>query len=247
MSRLTSLVFFLFFFVSTYGQSEIYELRVYEMEFFKPANMLHDYFQKALIPALNRQGINNVGAFEELGEALPKKIYLLISYPNMQAHQETADQLDKDAQFRSDAAFYMKAPSDQIPFKRVESTFIRSTKGFPGLVKPAEGSEVFELRIYESYNEDALRRKVKMFNDSEFAIFKDVGLNTVFFGANISGDQMPCLTYLLAFKDMEEHKLAWSKFGPHPEWQRIVNLEEYADAMNSITRVFLKPLGYSQL
>lgn len=247
MSRLTSLVFFLFFFVSTYGQSEIYELRVYEMEFFKPANVLHDYFQKALIPALNRQGINNVGAFEELGEALPKKIYLLISYPNMQAHQETADQLDKDAQFQSDAAFYMKAPSDQIPFKRVESTFIRSTKGFPGLVKPAEGSEVFELRIYESYNEDALRRKVKMFNDSEFAIFKDVGLNTVFFGANISGDQMPCLTYLLAFKDMEEHKLAWSKFGPHPEWQRIVNLEEYADAMNSITRVFLKPLGYSQL
>lgn len=247
MARLSSLVFFLFFFVSTYGQSEIYELRVYEMEFFKPANVLHDYFQKALIPALNRQGINNIGAFEELGEALPKKIYLLISYPNMQAHQETADQLDQDAQFQSDAAFYMKAPSDQIPFKRVESTFIRSTKGFPALVKPAEGSEVFELRIYESYNEDALRRKVKMFNDSEFDIFKDVGLNTVFFGANISGDQMPCLTYLLAFKDMEEHKMAWSRFGPHPEWQRIVNLDEYADAMNSITRVFLKPLGYSQL
>jgi hypothetical protein len=58
---------------------------------------------------------------------------------------------------------------------------------------------------------------------------------------------MPCLTYLLAFKDMEEHKMAWSKFGPHPEWQRIVNLEEYANAMNSITRVFLKPLDYSQL
>ena len=73
MSRLSSLVFFLFFFISTFSQSEIYELRVYEMEFFKPANVLHDYFQKALIPALNRQGINNVGAFEELGEALPKK------------------------------------------------------------------------------------------------------------------------------------------------------------------------------
>lgn len=247
MARLSSLVFFLFFFASTFSQSEIYELRVYEMEFFKPANVLHDYFQKALIPALNRQGIHNVGAFEEQGEALPKKIYLLISYPNMQAHQETADQLEKDTQYKSDAASYMTATSDQIPFKRIESTFIRSTKGFPNLVKPAEHSEVFELRIYESSNEDALRRKVKMFNDSEFGIFKDVGLNTVFFGANISGDQMPCLTYLLAFKDMEEHKMAWSKFGPHPEWQRIVNLEEYANAMNSITRVFLKPLDYSQL
>ena len=247
MSRLFSFAFFLLFTVSSYSQSEIYELRVYEMEFSKPAHVLHDYFQKALIPGLNRQGINNVGAFEELGEALPKKVYLLISYPSMQAHQETADQLEKDAQYKLDAASYMTAPSDQIPFKRVESTFIRSTKGFPELVKPAEDSEVFELRIYESYNEDALRRKVKMFNDSEFDIFKEVGLNTVFFGSNISGDQMPCLTYLLAFKDMEEHKMAWSKFGPHPEWKRIIKLEEYANAMNSITRVFLKPLNYSQL
>jgi hypothetical protein len=82
---------------------------------------------------------------------------------------------------------------------------------------------------------------------SEFGIFKDVGLNTVFFGANISGTQMPCLTYLLAFKDREAHEHAWSKFGPHPEWQRIIKLEEYANAMNNISRVFLKPFAYSQL
>jgi len=58
---------------------------------------------------------------------------------------------------------------------------------------------------------------------------------------------MPCLTYLLAFKDKEEREQAWSKFGPHPEWQRIIKLEEYANAMNSITRIFLKPLAYSQI
>ena len=115
------------------------------------------------------------------------------------------------------------------------------------MVKPTEDSGVFELRIYESYNEDALRRKVKMFNDSEFGIFEDTGLPMVFFGPNISGDQMPCLTYLLAFKDMQAHKDAWSKFGPHPEWQRIVKLDEYANTVSSITRVFLKPVDYSQL
>jgi len=86
-----------------------------------------------------------------------------------------------------------------------------------------------------------------MFNESEFVIFKDVGLHTVFFGANISGIQMPCLTYLLAFKDKDEHKVAWSKFLSHPEWQRIIKLEEYANAMSNISRVFLKPLVYSQL
>lgn len=246
-SRLILFVSALFFINYVYSQSEIYELRVYEMEFFKPANILHDYFENALIPALNRHGVSNVGAFEELGEALPKKIYLLIAYKNMQAQQDVVDGLETDNQFKLDAQSYMASPQESIPFKRIESTFMRSVSGFPNLVKPADNSRVFELRIYLSYNEDALRRKVKMFNDSEFGIFKEVGLNTVFFGANISGNQLPCLTYLLAFKDMEEHDQAWSKFGPHPEWQRIIKLDDYANSMNDIIRVFLKPMLYSQL
>lgn len=231
----------------SFSQSEIYELRVYEMDFFKPEKVLHDHFQNALIPALNRQGVKHVGVFEELGEALPKKIYLLITYSDIQVFSGVEDALLKDAVFAEAADSYLNAPPEEIPFKRISSSLIRSSTGFPNLVKPAEDSGVFELRIYESYNEDALRRKVKMFNDSEFTIFEETGLPMVFFGANISGDQMPCLTYLLAFKDMDAHKEAWSKFGPHPEWQRIVSLEEYANTINSITRIFLKPVDYSQL
>ena len=232
---------------TSYGQSEIYELREYELDFFKPAEVLHTYLEKALIPGLNRQGIQNVGVFEEAGEALPKKIYLLIAYPSLQAHSQVHDALNADAEYLSDAGSYLKASAGQIPFTRIKSSFIRSASGFPNLIKPDDDSELFELRIYESHNEDALRRKVKMFNDHEFAIFEDVGLPTVFFGQSISGDQMPCLTYMLAFKDKEEHAVAWSRFGPHPEWQRITKLEEYANAMNDITRVFLRPLAYSQL
>ena len=232
---------------TSFGQSEIYELRVYELDFFKPAEVLHTYLEEALIPGLNRQGIQNVGVFEEAGEALPKKIYLLIAYPTLQAHSQVQDALTAEAKYLSDAGPYLKAPAEQIPYTRIKSSFIRSASGFPNLVKPAEDSELFELRIYESYNEDALRRKVKMFNDHEFTIFEEVGLPTVFFGHNISGDQMPCLTYLLAFKDMKAHQEAWARFGPHPEWQRITKLEEYANAMSDITRVFLRPLPYSQL
>jgi hypothetical protein len=232
---------------TTYSQSEIYELREYELDFFKPAEVLHTYLENALIPALNRQGVNHVGVFEEAGDALPKKIYLLIAYENMQAHSTVWDALESEGQYLADAKAYLKAPSDQIPYTRIKSSFIRSATGFPNLVKPGEDSGLFELRIYESHNEDALRRKVKMFNDHEFTIFEEVGLPMVFFGENISGVQMPCLTYLLAFKDMEAHKDAWARFGPHPEWQRIIKLEEYANAMSDITRVFLRPLPYSQL
>lgn len=245
--RYTFLVYALIFSVFGLAQNEIYELRTYELNLLKPNDVVHNYLENALIPALNRQGITKVGAFEETGDALPKKVYLLIAYPDMVGYQVISDNLKEDEQFKADSKSYSKTPPDVFPYHRVKSSFIRSVSGFPKLVKPAEGSTLYELRIYESYNEDALRRKVKMFNDSEFAIFDEIGLHTVFFGENISGDQMPCLTYLLGFKDMKERDDNWAKFGPHPEWQRIVKLEEYANTVSNIIRIYLKPLSYSQL
>ena len=246
-TRIASVFLFLLFSSGVSAQEEVYEFRTYELGFFGPAQVLHDYFEKALIPALNRQGIEHIGAFEESSESLPKKIYLLIGHKNIQSFQESQDMLAKDGQYLKDASDYLNAPEASIPYKRISTRLIRSTAGFPKLVKPSEDSNLFELRIYDSHNEDALRRKVKMFNDSEFTIFDEVGLPMVFFGHNIAGSQMPCLTYLLAFKDMDAHAEAWKKFLAHPEWIRILKLEEYANAMNEITRVFLKPLPYSQL
>ena len=230
-----------------YAQREMYELRVYELKFGKPENVLHDYIKNALMPALNRQGINNIGVFEEMGEALPKKIYLFIPYENMGAYQSTYEALKNDTVFENASKTYNETDEQNFPFVRYSTAFFIAFKGFPKVVKPMDGTTVFELRTYESYNEDAFHRKVKMFNESELQIFKDVGLKPVFFGERIAGDYMPNLTYMLAFKDMKEHDDTWKKFGEHPEWQRIVNLPEYANAMNNIRRVFLKPLPYSKL
>ncbi len=229
-----------------FSQKEIYELREYELKF-GPANVLHDYIEKAFMPALNRQGINNIGAFEEIGDALPKKLYLLIPYKNMQAYNEVADYLKNDAVFKKESEAYNTTPQENFPVVRYITSLFTAFDGIPKLIKPADGSMVFELRTYESYNEDAFHRKVKMFNESELGIFDEVGLHSVFFGERISGPQMPCLTYLLAFRDMEERDANWAKFGPHPEWQRISKLPEYANTVSNIYRVFLKPLSYSQL
>ena len=237
----------LLFSISICGQSEVYELRTYELNLLKPNDIVHNYLENALIPALNRQGITNVGAFEETGDALPKKVYLLIAYPDMGAYQTVSDNLKKDDQFKVDSESYSNTSPVVFPYHRVNTAFIRSVSGFQKLVKPADGSSLFELRIYESYNEDALRRKVKMFNDSEFEIFDEIGLHTVFFGENIAGDNLPCLTYLLGFQDMKERDDNWAKFGPHPEWQRIIKLDECKNTVSNIIRIYLKPLSYSQL
>lgn len=245
--RKTFLIISILFCSFSFGQKEVYELRTYELNFGKPANILFDYIEKSLIPALNKNEIFNIGVFEEIGDAMPKKIYVIIPYKNINDYYQTVEGLKSDKDYKTASNIYMKTSPQDFPFVRYETSLFIAFDGLPKMIKPSKESTVFELRTYEAYNEDALQRKIKMFNESEFKIFDDVGLHSVFFGEKIAGPQMPCLTYMIAFKDMEERNANWEKFGPHPEWQRIVQLPEYENTVSNIYRIFLKPLPFSKL
>jgi hypothetical protein len=54
---------------------------------------------------------------------------------------------------------------------------------------------------------------------------------------------------MLCFDDMAAHDARWKAFGSDPDWQRIKNIPEYADAriISKITRTFLDPTAFSQL
>lgn len=73
MKEVFSILFILMLNFNVTAQEQVYELRTYELEFGRPEQILHDYFKDAFIPAMNRQGIKNIGVFEEVGERLPKK------------------------------------------------------------------------------------------------------------------------------------------------------------------------------
>ena len=62
---------------------------------------------------------------------------------------------------------------NSLPYLMAYSGIYIAFDGLPKLIKPKEGSKLFELRTYEGYSEDAVRRKVKMFNEEEFAIFDE--------------------------------------------------------------------------
>ncbi|HWH71064.1 MAG TPA: NIPSNAP family protein, partial [Candidatus Sulfotelmatobacter sp.] len=83
----------------------------------------------------------------------------------------------------------------------------------------------------------------------EIKIFREVGLNPVFFGQTLVGTKMPNLTYMLAFKNMDEQKAAWGRFGAHPEWKRLSKMPEYSDKaiLCGITNLSLVAAEYSQI
>lgn len=229
------------------SKKEFYELRTYELRFGSPRGNLENYFKNALIPALNKYGVKNIGAFGEIGNSDPAKIYLLIPYASIDDFASINAKIKTDEDFIKASQEYNNLQPDKAPYVRYKSSLMNAFDGLPQLVKPTAEQKLLELRIYESYSEDAARRKRKMFNDEEIKIFKDTKLNSVFFGEVIAGEHMPCLTYMLAFKNMEERDANWKDFSANADWKRISSAPEYANSVSNIFRVFLKPLTYSQL
>jgi hypothetical protein len=233
--------------LSLFGQKEYYELRTYSIPFNGSEQALHDYLEDTLLPALNQYGVENIGVFEALGDPTPKQIVLLIPYKDISAYGDVIAALAADTNYLEKRKAYDAVPHNKRVYTRFSSSFYIAFDGLPQIVKPKEGSQLFELRTYEGYSEDAVRRKVKMFNEEEFSIFDATGLHSVFFGEQVSGPMMPALTYMLSFSSMEERDANWKKFIVHPEWKRVSGLEEYAHSVSDIKRTFLKPLSYSQL
>jgi hypothetical protein len=229
------------------AKKELYEWREYEIKWGSSQAALHNYLEKALIPALNKQGVKTVGAFRELGKSEPPKIYLLIPYPSIEQYLTIRENVKKDPSFIQNSQDYDKIVPEKPVYTRINTSLLWAFDGLPVMKKPPEGNRIFELRTYEGYNEDAVKRKIKMFNVEEFDIFYRVGLNPVFFGEMLAGKNAPGLTYMCWFKDMAERDANWVKFGADAAWKKALADPQYANTVSNIIRVFLEPLAYSQV
>src|SRR5437773_10633505 len=180
---------------------QVYELRSYSL---KPAKQapLEDYLQHALLPALRRYGIGPVGVFVEKGDEALLKVYVLIVYPSVDPVATLSTRLAADPEYLKAAKEYLTAsPSDAV-YNRIESSLLVPIEGMPHIEKPDTSKpRLLNLRIYESHNERAAKKKIEMFNKGELAIFRRVGLTPVLFGETVIGSAMPNLTYLLVFPD----------------------------------------------
>lgn len=228
---------------------EHYELRVYTL---KPAKLplLDQYLDTALIPTLKGYGIGPVGVFLDKSNPEQTKVYVLIVYPSADQCTGLSARLADDAEYRKLAGDYLAATAADPVYSRIDTSLLTAIDGMPKLDKPDAGKpRLFNLRIYESHNERAGKKKIEMFNKGELAIFRRVGLTPVLFGETVVGGAMPNLTYLLVFPDEEGRKAAWNRFREDPEWLKLKAIPEYADKeiVSRITNVILTPAAYSEI
>ncbi len=225
----------------------LFELCVYHISRAANAkNRLEQYFTDALIPYLGRHNVK-FGAYNEYSLEEPVKLYTLLAYPDASAYLSTQAGLLTDPAFLKASEAYNHIPASEAVYHRYETFLLEAFETIPAVIIPSEKKNLFELRIYESANEDAGRRKIAMFDKEEIALFLKVGLNPVFFGKILAGQYMPALTYMVGFKDMADRDASWSKFGSHEDWKRMSAKPEYADIVSNIHKIFLTPASYSQI
>lgn len=225
----------------------LYELRIYHIA--RGGNnkgLLEQYYTQALIPFFSRLGVK-VGAFDDYSLEEPVKVYTLIAYPSPAVYLAVQESLHTDPEIAEAANSYYSIPASTPVYTRYETFLLEAFDRMPTVVIPPHDRGLFELRIYESPNEDAGRRKVMMFNNEEIDLFLKVGLQPVFFGKILAGQYMPALIYMVSLPDMAGRNPAWAKFNTSEEWAVMRAKPEYADIVSNIRRIFLTPISWSQI
>jgi hypothetical protein len=229
------------------GRSFI-ELQRYEIETPAQKAGFDSFAAGALIPALNRMGIAQVGVFYPSEGISP--IYVLTSSSSSESLVTVANRLSADKEFQQKGAEFLDAPADKPAFKRMTSQLMLAFEAAPKVERPIDSpGRIFRMRTYESPSVKTGLKKIEMFNTAEIAIFRKNNMRPVFFGQTLVGDKMPNLTYMLAFNSMEENDANWKRFGSDPDWKKLRSMPEYDDKkiLCGITNLYLKPADYSQI
>lgn len=230
---------------------EYYEFRIYRCPTAENQEVVVNFVEDALLPALNRQKIDRVGVFTPTGEKADTSVYVLIPYPTLDALGGLNAALASDAAYHKDAAEYFAIEKNAAPYLRIESRLMKAFAGMPVIEQPAYSKEkkprLFELRTYESHNAHMAQLKVEMFNKGEIDIMREVGLGPIFFGETLISNDVPNLTYMLSAENEEAHKTHWKGFGPHPEWQKLKKMVRYKGTVSNIIKTMLVPTEGSQL
>ena len=224
-------------------KKQIYEWRIYTLT--GEGTALDAYFKDALIPAYNRNKVS-VGAFKLFKPEEKEQRYLLFVYPDLATYYSVHQAVWDDNTYQSAARAFFEASAPNPAYSAFETYLCEAFDKIPQMRTPDKSRTLFEYRNYWSPNEDANKRKIKMFNTEEIALFDKVGVNSVCYGEVISGTRMPSLTYLTWYKDEETRNAAWSAFSAHPDWNAMRNKPEYKNTATNNQAKLLSPMPYSQ-
>lgn len=233
------------------AKREFYQLTVYHYNNSWQEKVLDNYFQNALLPALHKMNIKNVGVFKNhANDTVPDKALYVLMPADWDDILKIPARLNNDKDYQASASEYINAVYSSPPYSRMEAIILRAFSKAPRLQLPnlngPRKDRVYELRSYESATEKIYRNKVQMFNEGdEVGLFKRLNFNAVFYGEVIAGGKMPNLMYMTCHENKPAREANWKNFVDDPYWKKLSSMPEYQHNVSHIDISFLYPTEYS--
>ena len=231
---------------------EFYQITVYHFATKSQEGVLDNYLQNALLPALHRLGVKNVGVFKSHANdtIADKTLYMLMPLETLEGALKIQDKLNVDKEYQSAGADYLNAVYTSPPYTRMETIMLQAFPLAPQMQLPAltgpRKERIYELRSYESATEKIFRNKVHMFNDGdEIGLFKRLKFNAVFYSEVVAGGKMPNLMYMTCHENKAVRDANWKNFSNDPQWKKLSSMPEYQKNVSHIDIMFLYPTDYS--
>jgi len=213
------------------------------------AKRVSDLLNDVYIPSVKRAGVKTVGVFRSTVAQKTPFLLMVLNYDSFSAMDKVSTSVEGDPAYQKGAARFGELQG--LNYVRMERQLLRSFESIPDIEvpKPSQTPRVFELRTYESNTRTSLKKKIGMFDKGEIAIFRKTGLLPIFFGDMLFGDNLPNLTYMLAYDSLAAREKNWAQFVSHPEWLKLRATPGLSDAevVSNISNSFLSPLPFSDI
>ena len=228
---------------------EFYQLRKYALQTGPQLALAQNYFEHALIPALNRMAMAPVGAFKlDIGPETPT-YYLLIPATSVEALATLDTRLTEDAEFMKASAAFWGAPAAAPAFVRVESSLMSAFAGFPKIVAPKERQENFptaNLRERKLCRACPKSTDVQRSGNRNLYAYR-IDSRVLRRHIDRDADAKPDLHADVCGYGGPECEM--ERVCNDPAWKELSQRPQYADAeiVSNITNLYLSPLGCSQI
>jgi NIPSNAP len=238
--------------LSAKTEREFYQLTVYHFKDASQEKTIDNYLQNALLPALHKIKIKNIGVFKNRANdtLVDKTVYVLTPVRSLEEIIKISSKLNSDNDYQAAAAEYLNAVYTSAPYARMEIIFLHAFSLAPALQLPklsgVRKERIYELRSYESATEKIFKNKVNMFNEGdEIGLFKRLNFNASFYGEVIAGGKMPNLMYMTCHENKTVRDANWKNFVDDPYWKKLSAMPEYQHNVSHIDISFLYPTEYS--
>jgi hypothetical protein len=229
-------------------KTRFYVFEQYFLEQGSQPGRIHDFFSKALLPAMERIHKGPKIFLEAVFAPHMPQVAAILGLESCDQVWSVSKALFSDKEFVS---AFDQWESGEPPYVSASASLLEATDYSPEIVVPEKPAapRIFELRTYHSPTARQWKALHERFSSAEIKIFHRVGVNPIFYTSTVFGTNRPNLTYLIPFDTLAAREKAWNAFSADEEWIRVRQQSiDRSGQISSVMQISLyKAMPYSPI